>query len=62
MQESGKMLQAKKIRFHAADKSKLVLRKSALHKSKTRAKYTYLLRSGKLKEEDLYGRRSRKRR
>ena len=61
MQESGKMLQAKKIRFHSRDKSKLVLRKSALHKQKTRVKYTYLLRSGKLKEEDLYARKPRRR-
>ena len=56
------MLQAKKIRFHSSDKSKLVLRKSALHKNKTRVKYTYLIRSGKIKEEDLYARKSHKRR
>jgi hypothetical protein len=61
MQESGKMLQAKKIRFHTREKSKLVTRKSALHKQGTREKMTYLLRSGKVKEDELYGRRPRRR-
>lgn len=61
MQESGKILQAKKIRFHARDKSKLVQRKSAMHRQALRSKYTYLIRSGKVKEEDLFSRKSRKR-
>jgi hypothetical protein len=61
MQESGKVLQAKKIRFHARDKSKLVLRKSALHKQQLRVKYTYLVRSGKVREEDLFARKPRSR-
>lgn len=61
MQESGKMLQAKKIRYHKRQKSKTTLRKSALHRAEQRDKITYLLRSGKVKEEDLRPRRSRSR-
>ena len=62
MQESGKVLQAKKIRFRNRPKSKLVLRSSALHKQALREKYTYLIRSGKAKEEELFARKSRPRR
>lgn len=53
VQQSGKILQAKKIRFHAGPKSKLELRRSALHRIRTREKLEYMLRSGKMKEEDL---------
>lgn len=61
MQGSGKILQAKKIRFHKRPKSKAVLKKSALHRLATREKLTYLLRAGKIKEEELYARRPRAR-
>jgi hypothetical protein len=62
MQESGKMLQAKKIRFHSSDRSELETKNSALHRQEKRNKITYLLRSGKMKEEELYARRKHRRR
>ncbi len=62
MQESGRLLQAKKIRFHKRDKSKTDLKKSALHRMVARDKIEYLLRAGKVKEEELYARKPRMRR
>ncbi len=62
MQESGRMLQAKKIRFHNKPKGKLAMRTSALHKQAIRTKNQYLLRSGKATEEELQPKRGRRRR
>ncbi|MEA3272343.1 MAG: hypothetical protein U9P90_01595 [Patescibacteria group bacterium] len=50
---SGKMLQAKKIRFKQEEKNKRALRDSALRRKKITEKQEYLLKIGKLKEEDL---------
>ncbi len=61
VQQSGKILQAKKIRFYAAPKSKLEQRRSAMHRIKTKTKIEYMLRSGKMKEEDLHPVRKRSR-
>lgn len=52
-QQSGRILQAKKIRFFKAPKSKLEIRESALHKDKMRKKREYLIKTGELKEEIL---------
>ncbi len=62
VQQSGKVLQAKKIRYYNAPKSKLELRRSALHRIQVRDKLEYMLRAGKIKEEDLLGRKKNKKR
>lgn len=62
VQQSGKVLQAKKIRFYSPPQSKLAVRRSALHRSAAREKLEYLLRSGKMKEEELMGRGRKRRR
>jgi ribosomal protein S21 len=51
MQASGKMLQAKKIRFHKDAPSKGTLKKSALRRKRASEKRDYLLRTGRLVEE-----------
>ena len=51
VQQSGKILQAKKIRFYARPKSKLKLKESALRRLKIEDKKTYLKRVGKIKDD-----------
>ena len=51
VQQSGKLLQAKKIRFHNAEKSRNLKRSSALRREVIRKKRDYLKKIGKLKEE-----------
>lgn len=51
IQQSGRLLQAKKIRFHARDKSRNLRRASALRREELRKKREYLKKIGKLKEE-----------
>jgi ribosomal protein S21 len=51
VQESGRILQAKKIRFHESDKSKTAVREGALRRRYLSEKREYLLKTGKLKEE-----------
>ncbi len=50
-QQSGKVLQVKKIQFHEADKSKNMRKKSALHRLKISSKMDYLKKIGRLPEE-----------
>jgi len=57
VQESGKILQAKKIRFHEGELSKSKQKKSALRRKEMREKYDYLERSGQLKEEEPKGKK-----
>ncbi len=57
--QSGRLLQAKKVRFHARDKSKTARKESALRRLELRAKREYLIRTGKLREEDLMPTRRR---
>jgi ribosomal protein S21 len=52
IQESGKMLQAKKIRFHTKKKNKNAARKSALRRIELATKREYLIKTGRLTEED----------
>lgn len=59
MQLSGRLIQAKKIRFYEPPKSKREMRASAIHRTKVREKREYLVRTGKLTEEDLQGGRRR---
>ena len=50
-QQSGKLIQVKKIRFHTDEKGKNMRRKSALHRLRIGSKMAYLKKIGKLVEE-----------
>ncbi len=50
-QQSGKILQVKKIRFYDPGKSKNMNRKSALHRLTVAGKIEYLKKIGRLPEE-----------
>lgn len=62
VQQSGKLLQAKKIRFHSPEKSRNLQRASALRREVLRKKRDYLKKIGKLKEEFADSRNKFKRR
>lgn len=51
VQQSGKILQAKKIRFYTRPKSKRALKETALRRIMIEEKKEYLKRVGKLKDE-----------
>lgn len=51
LQQSGKALEARKIRFHKDEPNKNKQRESALRRLKIRNKREYLMRIGQLKEE-----------
>ncbi len=51
--QSGRILQAKKIRFHQSPKTRREVRESALHRLRTKEKREYLIKTGLLKEEML---------
>lgn len=51
VQQSGKLLQAKKIRFHTSEKSRNLQRASALRREEIKKKRDYLKKIGKLKDE-----------
>jgi ribosomal protein S21 len=51
IQGSGKLLQAKKIRFSSKNQSRNKRRESALYRVEKRESYNYLLKTGQLKEE-----------
>jgi len=50
-QQSGKILQVKKIRYHEREKSRNMRRKSALHSLKVAGKMEYLKKIGRLPED-----------
>lgn len=52
VQESGRILQAKKIRYYARPKSKAALRDAALRRTYLRARKDYLIKTGQATEED----------
>ncbi|MFA6215900.1 MAG: 30S ribosomal protein S21 [Patescibacteria group bacterium] len=52
LQQSGKLIQSRKIRFHEKPKNKTKLRKDALRRKQIREKRDYLKKIGKLKEEN----------
>ncbi len=56
-QQSGKILQVKKIQFHESEKSRTMRRKSALHKLGVATKMEYLKKIGRLPEENKHRRR-----
>jgi len=49
IQSSGKVLQAKKVRFHRKDEKPNKRHASALRREEMRAKFEYELKTGKLK-------------
>ncbi len=51
VQQSGKVLEARKIRFFAEKPNKNKVRESALRRLEMREKRDYLMRIGQLKEE-----------
>ena len=61
VQESGTILQARKIRFHKKSASKNAGKAAALRREELREKREYLLRSGKATEEDFRPKRRRRR-
>ena len=52
VQESGKLLQAKKIRYYARPKSKAAQRDAALRREYLKQHREYLLKTGQATEED----------
>jgi len=52
VQQSGKLLQAKKIRYHSRLKSKNLQREGALRREYLRERREYLIRTGQATEED----------
>lgn len=61
VQSSGRVLQAKKIRFHTKEDNPNQKRAGALRREEKREEFEYLVRAGKLKEEDRRGRGGRRR-
>jgi len=51
VQQSGRLIQAKKIRFHAREKSQTKKRADALRRLEIQEEREYLKKIGKLKEE-----------
>ena len=60
VQDSGKILQVKKIRYHAKQKSKTAVRAGALRREYLKAKRDYLIKSGQATEEDFRPKRGRR--
>lgn len=54
-QQSGKLLQVRKVQFYIPHKSKNVQRKHAVKRAHTLSKTTYLRKVGKLPEEEERG-------
>ncbi len=50
--QSGKILQAKKVRFYSKPKTRRELKESALRRKKITSKMDYLKKTGKLDEVD----------
>ena len=52
VQDSGRMIQAKKIRYHSGEKSKNLQKEAALRREDLRSKKEYLIKTGQATEED----------
>ncbi len=61
VQDSGRMIQARKIRFHTDLPNKNATKATALRRTELREKREYLIKSGQATEED-FRRRSKRRR
>ncbi len=59
IQQGGRIIQARKIRFHEANKSKNAQKATALRKLQIQAKRSYLERIGQLPEDTRRGKRRR---
>jgi len=58
VQQSGRLLQVRKIRFHTKDKNKTAIRSAAARRQEINTKREYLKKIGKLVEEPMHrGRR-----
>jgi len=57
IQQSGKVLQAKKIRYDKGTENKNLRKKLALRRLKINAEREYMKKVGKLKEEDGFNKR-----
>lgn len=55
VQQSGRLLEARKIRFHSKDPNKTKVRESALHRLTAKAKREYLMKVGQYVEEERRG-------
>lgn len=51
LQQSGRLIQSRKIRFHESDKSKTKVHREALRRREINDKREYLKKIGKLKDE-----------
>lgn len=54
LQQSGRLIQSRKIRFYEKQRNKNQVRKDALRRNDINAKREYLKKIGKLKEEKSY--------
>lgn len=61
VQASGRILQAKKIRFRSKTKSKSASREAALRREYLRARREFLIKTGAATEEDFRPKRGRRR-
>lgn len=57
LQQSGKLLQSRKIRYHQRHDSRTKSRQDALRRLSVKSQKEYLKKVGKLKEDDFRGRR-----
>lgn len=53
VQQSGRLLQVRKIRFHTKDKNKTAIRSAASRRQEINSKREYLKKIGKLVEEPM---------
>lgn len=53
VQKSGRLIQAKKVRFAVPKMNKTKTKAAAMQRMKSREKINYLLRSGQITEEEL---------
>jgi ribosomal protein S21 len=61
VQQSGKLIQARKIRYHASGKSKNAQHDAALRREYLRAKKEFLIKTGQKTEEDFRPKRKQRR-
>jgi ribosomal protein S21 len=57
VQKSGRLIQAKKVRFLKTEENKTKKKAAALKRKAMTEKINYMLRAGKITEEDLRGRK-----
>lgn len=57
IQQSGKLIQSRKVRYHESKKNKTKIRESAARRQKIESKREYLKKIGKLVEEPRNNRR-----